>query len=106
MLLAAFFFAALVSFFAFIDSDAAADTDCATDGGSWSGSDADNGTCIYPANSAVAISNCGANNDSVVIFSGGELVQDFCSPAAVSSGGGGPGSDGPKGGCRSGARPA
>lgn len=38
----------------------AAEADCTSNGGTWSGMDADNGTCTYPAETSVAGAACGS----------------------------------------------
>jgi hypothetical protein len=87
---AAFFFAALFGFLAFFNSAAATiQDDCNAGSGSWSGADPDAGTCTFPANSAEAVSNCGADHSYTVIYSGGESVQDFCTAVSSSSASGG-----------------
>jgi hypothetical protein len=89
---AAFFLAAAFALLAYPQASAATiQDDCSAGSGSWSGSDPDAGTCTYPANSAEAVSNCGADHSYTVIYAGGESVQSFCTAvsAGISSGSGG-----------------
>jgi hypothetical protein len=98
---AAFFFAAIFGFLAFHNSAAATiQDDCNAGSGSWTGPDPDAGTCTFPANSAEAVSNCGADHSYTVIYSGGEPVQDFCTLVSSASAGGGSSSAADPNGCR------
>ncbi len=59
-------------------------SDCVAAGGSWSGSDDEIGTCTYPANSALAIQECGADLAFIVNFNRDESIVDYC--AAIDPG--------------------
>lgn len=39
----------------------AAEANCTSTGGTWSGIDADNGTCTYPTGSSMAVASCGSS---------------------------------------------
>jgi hypothetical protein len=41
----------------------AAENDCTTNGGTWSGADSDNGTCNYPSGNTVSVLACGSGVD-------------------------------------------
>lgn len=45
----------------------AAQSLCTSNGGTWDGVDADNGTCTYPAGSSIAIAACGSDGFPYVI---------------------------------------
>lgn len=84
ILLAGFFFAGLLTLFASLDASAANNTDCANQGGSWSGINADEGTCTYPANSTEALNFCGADQQYTITYDSDGQWTTLCT-AIVSS---------------------
>lgn len=97
---AAFFFAVVLAFIASLTATAATVEDfCVAGSGSWSGSSPDAGTCVYPANTAEAISNCGADQSYTIIYFSDESTQSFCTAVSAGSSGGSSSASDPDG-CR------
>lgn len=90
IILGAFFFAVVFTLLASLDAAAVTTADqCAIDGGTWSGSDPETGTCTFAANTPGAIANCGADHAATVTYNQDETIDVACSyvaPAASSSG--------------------
>jgi hypothetical protein len=58
---------------------------CASQGGTWSGSDSLNGTCTYAANNATAIGACGADTAYEVFITSGFQTSSNCDSGSVST---------------------
>ncbi|MEX1247140.1 MAG: hypothetical protein WEA61_01545 [Anaerolineales bacterium] len=83
ILFAASFFVITMTLLAEEDASAGSTADfCTSNGGSWSGPDDLFGTCSYPANSASAISNCGADHSFAETFNQDETVVGSCTLVA------------------------